>query len=279
MEDYTFRGIVIGGVILSVIVSRFSKLWGGIIGLGITGYILYYGLEAYSHPGWAISLFNFELSREVFLILIGIWFIFDFKQIYDGIKERALTGKWKQEVVAGLRGGKPIRDILRTLLAGKEMIKPDLARAAQELLDGRSCWDVIDARWDKAGYSTGEAAALCAQAVQLLNSLLEVVSTVAAKEKFPLDEQAKAPFRLPGLEMLESRNVSIGQKLPKGARLIALNGQLLDSGADFEKVAGGLPGDTKSPLDIVVFDAQQLQWQSKTFQVKGSLENWKIAER
>jgi hypothetical protein len=92
MEPGLDRLIIIGGVFLTIITGRINKLVGGICGLLLTTGIMIWGLFVYSRPGYTMTFFGAEISQEIFMVLVVVWYIFDVKQIMAVLKEKRFIG-------------------------------------------------------------------------------------------------------------------------------------------------------------------------------------------
>jgi hypothetical protein len=46
------------------------------------------GLDMYRSPGWKLSYFGIDISKDVFLILIAVWYFFDIIDIIRGLRKR-----------------------------------------------------------------------------------------------------------------------------------------------------------------------------------------------
>jgi hypothetical protein len=86
-QNWFTIGIIVG-LVVSTIISGFNRLAGGIIGFIVTTFILAVGLDIYRSPGWRLTYFGFEISRDVFLILIAVWYFFDIIAIIRGLRKR-----------------------------------------------------------------------------------------------------------------------------------------------------------------------------------------------
>ena len=73
-----FNPVIIFAVIIQVVISKFSRIAGAIIGYLITTGILLWGLLLYGE-GNQIAYFGIPLSEPIFLILCLVWYGFDTK--------------------------------------------------------------------------------------------------------------------------------------------------------------------------------------------------------
>lgn len=78
-----FKIFLIAAIIASVIITRKKKLNGGFISFAVTSFIFIFGLNFYSRPDWTLNYFGLEVSKEFFIVLIIIWYIFDIYQIIE----------------------------------------------------------------------------------------------------------------------------------------------------------------------------------------------------
>ena len=67
---------IVGAILVQIVVARFNRIAGAIIGFLVTTGVLIWGLGIYS-DGKLIALFNFELSKTTFIIGCAAWYFFD----------------------------------------------------------------------------------------------------------------------------------------------------------------------------------------------------------
>lgn len=76
------------GLLISIVISSIHKCGGAIAGLIVTVFILCVGLDAYRSEGWSMTFFGIEISRNVFLIIIGVSFLFNIIGLFSCRKKR-----------------------------------------------------------------------------------------------------------------------------------------------------------------------------------------------
>lgn len=80
--------LIFAGLLITMIVKIINKCAGAIVGLILTIFVLCVGLDAYKTEGWNISFFDIEISKNIFLIFIGIWLIFDIIGLFSCKKKK-----------------------------------------------------------------------------------------------------------------------------------------------------------------------------------------------
>ncbi|MBI5525138.1 MAG: hypothetical protein HY897_02310 [Deltaproteobacteria bacterium] len=81
------RVVLLAGVMLVVIISMWRRRAGGILGLLLTGGILWWGLSIYQKGG-AIGFAGKPLSKTVFLVFCGVFFLYNCFSIWKGSDEK-----------------------------------------------------------------------------------------------------------------------------------------------------------------------------------------------
>jgi hypothetical protein len=77
------RVVLLSSVILVVIVAMWRRRLGGILGLLLSCGILWWGLGVYDKGG-AIGLAGKPISKTVFLVFVGIFFLYNCFSIWKG---------------------------------------------------------------------------------------------------------------------------------------------------------------------------------------------------
>jgi len=91
-------GLLIG-VVVVVLISRFNRMIGGILGVLLTAAIAWWGMGLYS-SGNAVGIIGTPISKTAFMIFVGVFFLFNLFSIWMGFKSRK-----KRSVDSA--GGKP----------------------------------------------------------------------------------------------------------------------------------------------------------------------------
>jgi hypothetical protein len=83
-----FTIAIIVGVVISIIVSAVHRCAGAIVSLFVTTFVLCVGLDMYRSPGWQLTFMAIEISKNTFLIVIGVWYLFDIIELIVGCKKK-----------------------------------------------------------------------------------------------------------------------------------------------------------------------------------------------
>lgn len=79
---------IIIGIILSIIISAINRLVGAVVSLFLTTGVFFYGIDLYRTEGWKMHFLNIEISKDVFLILIAVWYLFDIIELIIALRKR-----------------------------------------------------------------------------------------------------------------------------------------------------------------------------------------------
>ena len=77
-----YNPVILVALFVQVIVARFSRKAGALIGFVITTFILLWGLGTYGN-GDTIALFGIPLSMPIFLLVCLFWYGYDFKAMIE----------------------------------------------------------------------------------------------------------------------------------------------------------------------------------------------------
>ena len=81
-----FNPVIVVAIIVQVIVAKFSRIAGAVIGYIITTGILLWGISVYGQ-GNRIALFGIPLSQPIFLIACLVWYWFDTREFMAARKK------------------------------------------------------------------------------------------------------------------------------------------------------------------------------------------------
>jgi len=79
--------VILGAILIQMLVSRFNRVIGAVLGFLVTAGILIWGLSAYTQGG-SISFFGLNLSQGAFIIACVIWFGLDVYDLNRAVKAR-----------------------------------------------------------------------------------------------------------------------------------------------------------------------------------------------
>ncbi|MBN1551260.1 hypothetical protein JW979_07320 [bacterium] len=261
------RVFIIGGVILSIIVSKIHKVIGGIVAVIVTTGILLWGLFVYGSGG-TMALFDIELNILVFLLLIAIWFGFDIKQIVDGIKEgqfaKALSTNLRSKISAGI----PMREAMTQTLSEITTMQPVIRDTALGILKEKPFKATIEELSATLKGNRGAAVIVYKQAVDVLNELQQLVQKFAEKDGINLPQDASTKFRLPALQVSKTKQLSFSKFL-KGDIIFAYNQQMIETEEELHMAMQTTMPENKIPVDLIRFDSNNQRWSAKTVNVKG----------
>jgi len=81
------RMIILGSLLVVIIVGSINRRIGGILGVIFTAGLTYWGLDVMKSGG-ELFLLNYHLKKEVFLILMGLFFVYNLIIAIVGIKKK-----------------------------------------------------------------------------------------------------------------------------------------------------------------------------------------------
>ena len=79
--------IILGSLLVVIIVGSINRRIGGVLGVIFTLGLTYWGLNVMKSGG-ELYLLNFHLKKEVFLILMALFFIYNLTIAIVGVKKR-----------------------------------------------------------------------------------------------------------------------------------------------------------------------------------------------
>jgi hypothetical protein len=85
-----FNPAIVGAIIIQIIISKFSRLTGAIVGYLITTGILIWGISVYAE-GDQIAFLGIALSQPVFIVACLVWYGFDTWELMSVRKIRAVA--------------------------------------------------------------------------------------------------------------------------------------------------------------------------------------------
>jgi hypothetical protein len=81
------RILLLAGVVVVVVVSRFQRRVGGVLGLLLCGGITWWGLNVYSRGG-VIGLAGKPLEKTYFLVFVGLFAAYNLFSVWRGEPEK-----------------------------------------------------------------------------------------------------------------------------------------------------------------------------------------------
>jgi hypothetical protein len=87
-----FNPVILAAVFVQVLITRASRLAGAIAGLVITTGVLLWGLWSYA-SGYQMLWFGVPLPQLVFVVLCGVWYGFDIRDLVRAIRASAALDK------------------------------------------------------------------------------------------------------------------------------------------------------------------------------------------
>jgi hypothetical protein len=85
------RIILLAGVVLVVIVSRFNRMLGGVAGLLFSGGILWWGLRVYEKGG-SIGVAGKPMSKTFFLVFVAAFVLYNLFSIWTARRGKGGEG-------------------------------------------------------------------------------------------------------------------------------------------------------------------------------------------
>jgi hypothetical protein len=79
--------IILGSLLVVIIVGSINRRIGGVLGVIFTLGLTYWGLNVMKSGG-ELYLLNFHLKKEVFLILMALFFIYNLTIAIVGVKKQ-----------------------------------------------------------------------------------------------------------------------------------------------------------------------------------------------
>lgn len=264
-----FRGFVIGGIIVSIIISNINKFIGGIVSLLVTTGILIYGLDVYSKPGWTMTFFNIEVSQGFFLVIIAVWYFFDIRQIIQGKKEGDLVRDIKNQAEEKLRAGVAAKDVVNQVAITMEIADENTRDAVKEILAGKDYKTIITEQIDRKQLDMGNAVLHYQAAVDLLNDLQKITKDAAKKHDIPIVEEELTPYFLPSVKVRKAKAVSMTKRVNKDELIFSYNDHLITTVEELAAESTQVSPENKVDLKVIFMDTNTRAWNHKTMQVKG----------
>ena len=269
MEGDSFRIFVIGGIILSIFISRINKLVGGIVSFLVTTGILVFGLSLYAEPGWTLMIFGIEISKGVFIILIIVWYAFDIKQILDRIKEGSLLKNLRNQASEKLRSGARANDVLFQMVSGLENQDDSTKVLMRDILQKKDYKMSVEEIKRLMGVDTGNAVLLYKNGLDVINDLQQIILKESEKIKIQVYENEMKPFPLPSVKVLSSKTVTMTKKINKGELIFSYNDKLITSFQELKDESSQVSQESKVQVGIIHLDQQTQLWSFKYLDVKG----------
>ena len=269
MPDNSFRLFVIIGVIISIVVSRINKFYGGIVGLLVTTGILIYGLNVYSKPGWTLTFFNIEISQGLFLVFIAIWYFFDIKQIIAGKKEGDVVRDLRNQAGEKLRTGLAPKDVVNQLALTMEIADETTKDMIGNILEKKDYKQTITEQVEKKQSEMEKTVLHYKTALDILNDLQHVVLGEAKHHNIPIQETELPPFPMPAVKVLKAKAISMTKKLNKNDLIFAYNNKLVTTLEELQAESAQVSSENKVELRALFLDPNTGLWAPKKMEVKG----------
>lgn len=269
MEDYSFRIFVIIGVVISIVVSKINKFYGGIVGLLVTTGILIYGLNVYSKPGWTLTIFNIEISKGIFLVLIAVWFFFDIRQIMAGKKEGDVVRDLRTQAGEKLRTGLAPNDVVNQLALTMQIADETTKDMVRHILEKKDYKQTITEQMENKQLDIGKTVLHYKTAIDVLNDLQNIVLGEAKQQNLPIQENQLSPFPMSAVKVLKAKTISMTKKLNKNDLIVAYNNKLVTTLEELQAESSQVSPENKVDLRTLFLDPNTGLWNFKKMEVKG----------
>ena len=271
-----FRAIVIGGIIISIFASKINKFIGGIVSLGVTTFIFVYGLGVYAKPGWTLQFFGITVSQEFFVVLILIWYAFDFKQVYDGWKEGQLGRALQDKMGNLLRIGVAADDVMAQTAAGLENHDQSTRDLVRRIMQGEEFKQSVEGHMNAYQMDLNKAMINYKLAVDVINDLRRMLIKEGARVNVSINKAEIKTFVVPVPRIMAAKSISMTKKLNKNDLIFSVNNKLVASPEELMGEMGQVGPEGKVRLGVLFEDPNTRLWNAKTMEIKGAVQDLKV---